>query len=97
MERRKKQRQKKTHSYRLNRLYPGSFVTAVKNILELDVDISKKIVPVGFHVIPKRWKVERTLAWLGNSRKLAKDFEIKSIFAETMIKFSHSHTLLKRL
>jgi transposase len=29
----------------------------------------------GFHVLPKRWIVERTFGWLGRCRRLAKDFE----------------------
>lgn len=63
----------------------------------MEVDISKKIFPVGFQVLPKRWKVERTFAWLGNSRRLAKDFEIKTRTQEAIIKISHSRTLLNRL
>ena len=55
--------------------YRHSFVANVETILGLRVDISPKIKPMGFHVIPKRWVIERTFAWLNNSRRLAKDFE----------------------
>ena len=77
--------------------YRGSFISNVKSVLGAEVEISKKIMDTGFHVIKNRWKVERTFAWLGNSRRLAKDFEITTKSAETMIKISHLHTLLKRL
>ena len=61
------------------------------------MDISQKIYEQGFHVIPKRWVIERTFAWLGNSRRLSKDFELLTSYAEAVIKISHFHTLLKRL
>ena len=77
--------------------YRGTFVTNIQSILDLSVDISPKIKTVGFHVIPKRWVVERTFAWLLNSRRLDKDFEKTISSAEAMIKISHFHTLLKRL
>lgn len=38
----------------------------------------------GFHVLPKRWVVERTFAWLGINRRLSKDFER---FAQTSLAF----------
>ena len=77
--------------------YRKTFVINVQNILGLKVDISPKIKAVGFQVIPKRWIVERTFAWLFNSRRLAKDFEKTIASQEAMIKISHIHTLLKRL
>ena len=77
--------------------YRGTFVKNIKDILDMDVDISEKIVPKGWKVIPKRWIVERTFAWLNNSRRLAKDFEITVSSEEAMIKISQIHTLLKRL
>lgn len=77
--------------------YRKTFVANVQTILALRVDISPKIKPIGFQVIPKRWVVERTFAWLNNSRRLAKDFERTISSQEAIIKISHIHTLLKRL
>jgi putative transposase len=51
------------------------------------VDISNK-PPQGFEVLPKRWIVERTLAWLGGFRRLAKNFEILTTSAENMIRIA---------
>ena len=77
--------------------YRKTFVANVETVLDLRVDISPKIKAVGFQVIPKRWVVERTFAWLLNSRRLAKDFEKTISSQEAMIKISYIHTLLKRL
>ena len=51
----------------------------------------------GFQVLPKRWVVERTFAWLNGSRRLSKDYENSCCSAETMIMISHVATLLNRL
>ena len=80
-----------------DRGYRGSFVTNVKTIFCLNVDISAKIIPKGWKVVQKRWIVERTFAWFNNSRRLSKDYELTVVSAESLIKISHIHTLLKRL
>ena len=77
--------------------YRGTFVSDVKEQLGLDVDISEKIKPHQWERLPWRWVVERTLSWLNHSRRLSKDYEISVSSAETMVKISHIHTLLKRL
>ncbi len=51
----------------------------------------------GFHVLPRRWVVERTFAWLGNYRRLSKDYEECTRSSEGMIYLASIHTLLKRL
>ena len=51
----------------------------------LSIEIVKRSDPAkGFEALPRRWVVERTLAWLNRCRRLAKDFES---LAETL---SHS-------
>ena len=76
--------------------YRKTFENDVFDELELGVDISKRIKP-GFEILPKRWVVERTFGWLGHSRRLSKDYEIRTFYSEAMIQISHLHTLLKRL
>ena len=51
----------------------------------------------GFEVIPRRWVVERTFAWLGRCRRLAKDWEksIESSTAWTLI--AHIRILIRRI
>ena len=75
--------------------YRKSFEEDVLEQLGLHVDISERISPK-FVVIQKRWVVERTFAWMGHSRRLSKDYEISVDSAETMVKISHLHTLLRR-
>ena len=77
--------------------YRGTFVSEVEVQLGLGVDISEKIKPHQWEKLPWRWVVERTFSWLNHSRRLSKDFEISVSSAETMVKISHFHTLLKRL
>lgn len=51
----------------------------------------------GFKVQPKRWVVERTLAWLGNYRRLSKDYERLTRNSEAMIYLASIRTMLKRI
>ena len=75
--------------------YRKSFEEVVLSQLGLGVDISKRIKPE-FEVLPLRWLVERTFAWGNNSRRLSKDYEIKTEHEENMFMISHLHTLLLR-
>jgi putative transposase len=76
--------------------YRKTFECEVAEELGLFVNISKRIKPE-FEVIPKRWVVERTFGWLTHSRRLSKDYEIRTDYAEAVVVISHLHTLLKRL
>jgi putative transposase len=51
----------------------------------------------GFVVVPKRWVVERSFAWLGRNRRLSKDYERSTSSSEAMVKCSNIALLLRRL
>jgi transposase len=51
----------------------------------------------GFEVIPRRWVVERTFAWLGRCRRLAKDWEKSIASAEAWIDIAHIRLTTRRL
>ncbi len=61
------------------------------------VNIVKRSDQKGFQVLPKRWIVERTFAWLNWSRRLSKDYELRHTSAETMIHIAFAHQLLRRI
>lgn len=67
--------------------YQGTTVEFVENLLGLRLAITAKPAQ-GFQVVPKRWIIERTFAWLGGFRRLAKDFEILTRSAENMIRIA---------
>ena len=64
---------------------------AVLEIVERDEDQD------GFEVLPRRWVVERTFAWLDRYRRLSKDYERTIRSSEGMIYLASIHTMTKRL
>ena len=51
----------------------------------------------GFHILPRRWVVERTISWLGRSRRLSKDYERLPASSEALIYVTCIRLLLARL
>ncbi|MFB9177639.1 transposase [Dactylosporangium sucinum] len=51
----------------------------------------------GFAVIPRRWCVERTLAWLTAHRRLARDYERRPATSEAMIRWAAINTMTSRI
>lgn len=61
------------------------------------IDWSRYFPPPGFRVLPRRWVVERDFAWLGQSRRLSKDYELLCTSSEAMIYVCMSRLMLRRL
>ena len=54
-------------------------------------------MPTGFQVLPRRWVVERTFAWLGRSRRLSKDYEVLPATEEAWIYLAMTRLMVARL
>ena len=50
-----------------------------------------------FEALPRRWVVERTLAWLGWCRRLSKDCEARPETTESWVYLAMTHLMLRRL
>lgn len=80
--------------------YQGTqFKQAVAELLpDIVIEIVKRSdQATGFVLLPKRWIVERTFAWLGRCRRLAKDFENLTATALAFLKLASIPLMLRRL
>jgi len=77
--------------------YAGKLIDAVKTLYGWKLVIVKRSDLAGFHILPKRWIVERTFGWFNNYRRLSKDYEYDSDTSENMIYIAMTHLMLKRL
>lgn len=69
-----------------------------KKLPQIKVEIVKRSGQAkGFEILPKRWIVERTFAWLNRCRRLAKDFENLTRTALTFIKLASIRLMLRKL
>ena len=80
--------------------YQGAgFRAAMKTIMaQVDVQIVKRSDRAqGFTILPKRWVVERTFAWLNRCRRLAKDWECLNRKARAFLLFASVRLMVRRL
>ena len=71
---------------------------ALKTIGRWTVQIVKRSdTAQGFEVLPRRWVVERTLAWLGRCRRLSKDWEKSIASAEAWVLIAHIRRVTRHL
>ena len=70
---------------------------ALAEIGDWNVEIIKRSdAAEGFEVLPRRWVVERTFAWLGRCRRLAKDWEKTIASAEAWLLIAHIRIVTRR-
>jgi putative transposase len=90
--------------------YGGTLLSWAKEHLEWDIEIVRGLVTdkgntstdqeqpkPGFHVLPRRWVVERSIAWITRWRRLTRDHEGLPESSETFIKISASRRMLSLL
>lgn len=78
--------------------YCGRFIFKVKILYGRRIEIVKRSDDVtGFKVLPKRWIVERTFAWIVNFRRHSKDYEYLTSSSEAMVYISMIQVMLKRI
>jgi transposase len=59
--------------------------------------IKRSDIARGFVVLPKRWVVERTLAWISRNRRLCRDFERYASTVAAFVRLAMIRIMLRRL
>jgi len=78
--------------------YAGRLVEWVKQTCGWVLEIVKRDAAAkGFVLLPRRWVVERTFAWLGRYRILSKDYEALPRSSEAMVYWASVHLMVRRL
>jgi putative transposase len=78
--------------------YSGSLVGWATNTLAITVHIVAKLAgQVGFHVLPRRWVVERTLAWISRCRRTVRDYERLPEHHAAMVQWAMVIIMTRRL
>ncbi len=78
----------------VNHPWTGIRAVWVKEGEEVDWD---QIIPKGFHILPRRWVVERTNAWITHHRRLSRDFEGTHASSESFIYLAMTRLMLSRM
>ena len=77
--------------------YAGAFVNWARQQYGRLVEIVKRSDMHQFVILPKRWIVERTFAWLGKYRRLSKDYETLPVSSEMMVYLAMINLMIHRL
>ncbi|WP_174553882.1 IS5 family transposase [Rhodococcus marinonascens] len=77
--------------------YAGRLIDWSKKVLALTVQVVKRADDIkGFKVLPRRWVVERTFAWISKHRRCVRDYETRPDHHEAMIYIAMIATMSRR-
>lgn len=76
--------------------YTGTLIEKIKTIFNIDIEVIKRNELHTFKVLPKRWIVERTFAWIDTNRRNSKNYERLNQTSVTMIHLSAIRIMLNR-
>jgi putative transposase len=76
--------------------YSGTLVEKIKERFKITVEIIKRDEAHTFKVLPKRWVVERTFAWLDTNRRNSKNYERLNNTSVAMVHLSAIRIMLNR-
>ncbi|UOT03442.2 transposase [Rhodococcus opacus] len=78
--------------------YAGRLLTWSKTVLSMTVQVVKRTDDTrGFKVLPRRWVVERTFAWICKHRRCVRDYETRPDQHEAMVYIAMIATTSRRL
>ncbi len=66
-------------------------------IVTPDHQFQRVVLPAQFESLPRRWVVERSLAWIGRNRRMSKDYEALPASSEALVYLTMIRLMLKRL
>ncbi len=78
--------------------YSGELGTDILEQYDIILEVVEKLPEQhGFVVLPRRWVVERTFAWISHNRRMSKDYERLCASGEAFVYAAMSRLMLRRL
>ncbi len=77
--------------------YKQTMIDWFLQCLSCTVDIVSRVAQTGFHVLPKRWLVERTFGWFNRSRLLSKEYDVYVEVSEYWVYLASIQVMMRRI
>jgi putative transposase len=76
--------------------YRGQLIKTIKTIFKIELEIIKRDELHTFKILPKRWIVERTFAWIDTNRRNSKNYERLNNTSVAMVQLSAIRIMINR-